>query len=266
MSWEKNYLNEVYGWRFGGKKNISKIPQRAIIGLGGSASKIASFLKNKIKLGPSFVGTYKGEKIAVLACGMGAAEIETTMGAISKLPIEYLIAIGWVGAIDPKIKIGDLILPTIALRGENTTDYYLPRGINISPNKTLNYKLEQNLIRKKIKYFKGRVFTTPAPFKETPQFINILQENKIIGVEMECSVLFTLSKLQRKRASALLVVSDNPSTFDTHALNNNLEKKEEKGFERAVNIVLESMIENSLSSVTKKWSKAKKEALVKSKD
>jgi len=242
MSWEENYLKEVYGWRFGGAKNINKLPQKAIIGLGGSASKIASFLKNKINLGPSFIGTYKGEKIGVLACGMGAAEIETTMGAISKLPIKNLVAIGWVGAIDPKIKVGDLILPTIALRGENTTDYYLPRGINLPSDKALNCKLEQNLIKEKARYFKGGVFTTPAPFKETPKFIKTLQENKIIGVEMECSVLFTLSKLQGKRASALLVVSDNPSTSHTHALNDDLEKKEEKGFERAVKVILETML------------------------
>jgi len=242
MSWEENYLKEVYGWRFGGEKNIGKIPQKAIIGLGGSAPKIASFLKNVIKLGQSFVGTYKGEKIAVLACGMGAAEIETTMGAISKLSIKHLVAIGWVGAIDPKIKVGDLILPTIALRGENTTDYYLPKGINIPADKIINDKLEKQLIKKKAKYFKGRVFTTPAPFRETTEFIKTLQNNNIIGVDMECSVLFTLAKLQGKRASALLVVSDNPATSDTHAISANLKKEEEKGFEKAVNGVLESML------------------------
>jgi purine-nucleoside phosphorylase len=243
MSWEKNHFKEICLWRFGSEENVRKMPKLAAIGLGGSASRIAKYLKQITRLGPSFLGTYEGEQIGILACGMGVAEIEATMRAISKSPIEYLIAIGWVGAIDSKICIGDLIVPTIALRGENTTDYYLPKGINVPADETINQKLEKNLIKERIRYFRGLIFTTPAQCKETHQFVRTLKDNDIIGVEMECSVLFTLAKLQGKKASALLVVSDNLSTAETHALDNNLEKKEKEAFDIAVRVALETLVE-----------------------
>lgn len=67
-------------------------------------------------------------------------------------------------------------------------------------------------------------------------------DHNIIGIEMECSVVFTLAHLQKKLAGALLVVSDNPTTSDSHAVDENLEEKEEKGFKTAIKIALEVLV------------------------
>jgi len=52
------------------------------------------------------------------------------------------------------------------------------------------------------------VWTTDAPYRETPSKVKTYQEKGVLAVEMEMSALMTLATFRSVRLSGLLVVSD----------------------------------------------------------
>ena len=60
---------------------------------------------------------------------------------------------------------------------------------------------------------RGPVWTTDAPFRETPAKVSDYQRRGALAVEMECSALFTVAAFRAVSAAALLVVSDELSSL-----------------------------------------------------
>jgi hypothetical protein len=56
------------------------------------------------------------------------------------------------------------------------------------------------------------VWTTDAPYRETPDQVRAYQERGALAVEMECSALFTLGAFRSAAVASLLVVSDELSS------------------------------------------------------
>jgi purine-nucleoside phosphorylase len=64
-------------------------------------------------------------------------------------------------------------------------------------------------LKKKGQYFvRGTVWTTDAPYRETPMKVKTYQEKGVLAVEMEMSALMTLAMYRDVKLSGLLVVSD----------------------------------------------------------
>jgi purine-nucleoside phosphorylase len=55
---------------------------------------------------------------------------------------------------------------------------------------------------------RGTVWTTDAPYRETPTKVKTYQDKGVLAVEMEMSALMTLAMYRAVRLSGLLVVSD----------------------------------------------------------
>jgi purine-nucleoside phosphorylase len=63
------------------------------------------------------------------------------------------------------------------------------------------------------KWVSGHVWTTEAPFRETPQKIRKFQQREAIAVEMELSAFLKVCNFYGLEVGALLVVSDELFTF-----------------------------------------------------
>ena len=56
----------------------------------------------------------------------------------------------------------------------------------------------------------GEIYSIDAPLMETPDFIEKLSREGILGIDMETSALFSIAEYHGKRVAAILVVSDKP--------------------------------------------------------
>ncbi|MDP2647551.1 MAG: nucleoside phosphorylase [Desulfobacterales bacterium] len=128
-----------------------------------------------------------------------------------------IIFFGWCGAVSPAVRIGDIIVPTAAVVDEGTSRHYQPEQTQETfPSENLLGKLKAGLIKKKFAFHEGVVWTTDAIFRETREKVAYFQARDVLAVEMELSALFTVGRFRHVEVGAVLVVSDELSTFQWH--------------------------------------------------
>jgi purine-nucleoside phosphorylase len=117
--------------------------------------------------------------------------------------------IGWCGSIDPRVHIGDLIVPTGAWIDEGTSVHY---GHSSGAAVTVDQKplevLRQALQRRRITSHSGLTWTTDAIFRETREQIEQYQRLGALAVEMELSALLAAALYYGFPLGAILTVSD----------------------------------------------------------
>jgi len=155
--------------------------------------------------------------------------------------IKKLILFGEAGAIDPKMKIGKLLVPTFALREEGASYHYLPSDVPAKPSRILRGKLKTMLDRAGFAYEEGGVWTTDAPLRETREKILKCCERGALAVDMECSALFAVSKYRKTECAALLIITD-----ELHG------KRWKQGFDNKKLITKEKEVAETL---TRNWRK-----------
>ena len=69
------------------------------------------------------------EDITMINFGMGSANAATIMDLLSSIKPKAVLFLGKCGGLKRKNEVGDLILPIAAIRGEGTSNDYLPEEI-----------------------------------------------------------------------------------------------------------------------------------------
>jgi uridine phosphorylase len=152
--------------------------------------------------GASLAGPMVGAPCAVML-----AETLIAWGA------RTLVFLGWCGSISGAVAIGDLVLPTSACVDEGTSRHYISETSQSTPSPTLVNELSAACASHGVSVHPGAVWTTDAPFRETPDKVIGFRGCGALAVEMECSALFTLGAFRSVEVAALLVVSDDLSSL-----------------------------------------------------
>lgn len=125
-----------------------------------------------------------------------------------------IIFFGWCGAVSHSVKIGDVIVPSAAMIDEGTSIHYCPdNGVIATPSVYLRQQTRSMFKKKGLDFHDGVVWTTDAVYRETPEKIERFQRRDVLAVEMETSALFSVGRFRRIDVGAVLVVSDELSTF-----------------------------------------------------
>ena len=141
--------------------------------------------------------------------------------------IKKLVIFGEAGAINPKISIGELLIPTFAIREEGASYHYLPLGVAAKPSQRLRGRVKALLDKAGFPYEEGGVWTTDAFLRETRDKILRCRSQGALAVEMECSALFAVAQYRRAKSAALLLITDElhgrvwkPAYDDQKVINN----------------------------------------------
>ncbi len=153
-------------------------------------------------------GSHNGKKVTVGNGGRYAPDTAITTEILCAGGVESLIRIGSCGSLQEQIKIGDLIIVTGAVRGEGTTAYYVARNFSTVSHPEIVRALTEAAKSLKVRYHLGQVYTTDALFQETPELIEELEQQRISGIDMVTSTFLTIAQVRKKRAGAILAVSD----------------------------------------------------------
>ena len=149
-----------------------------------------------------------GGTFSIIGPFLGAPHAVMGMEKIIALGARRIFGLGWCGSLQPDLRVGDFVLPTDSLCEEGTSAHY-PIGSS-SPVADLDLcrRMESLISKCKKSCRKGTVWTTDAPYRETPSKIRRYQEKGILAVDMEMSALMTLAMYRSVSFEALLVVSD----------------------------------------------------------
>ncbi len=76
----------------------------------------------------SYLCQIGGVEVLVCSTGMGGPSVAICLEELARAGVRYLIRVGTTGAIQPGIKLGDIIINKAAVRLDGTSRHYAPSG------------------------------------------------------------------------------------------------------------------------------------------
>jgi AMP nucleosidase len=155
--------------------------------------------------------TVTAEDISLINFGMGSAMAATIMDLLIAIRPRAVLFLGKCGGLKRKTKLGDLILPIAAIRGEGTSNEYMPQEIPALPSFQLQRAVSSMIKKHACDYWTGTVYSTNRRvWEHDKQFKSYLRMARAMAVDMETATLFTVGFKNGIPRGALLLVSDNP--------------------------------------------------------
>lgn len=189
-------------------------------------------------------GYYKGVGVSVTSTGIGAPSTSIAIEELARIGAKTLIRVGSTGALDEKIRCGDLIINTASVRYDGATKDYVNQFYPaiasyevtlalIEACEKLQYKYHVGIGASRDTFYGGQERPSFADYHQSfmDNLIDDLEKAKVLNLEMEASTVFTLSSLFGLRAGAVLAVFGNRKT----------QEFEVKGEEDAAKATLESI-------------------------
>jgi purine-nucleoside phosphorylase len=166
-----------------------------------------------------FTGTYQGIKITAMNGGRFSTDTSITSEVMCNAKIQNIIRIGTCGALDEKIKVGDLVVVDKIIRGDGVTPYYVDSKFQTIADKKISDTLYEVAKSMGANIHRGTVWTTDALLRETREIVEAKRKEGAIAVDMVSSTLLTIAQTYNIKAGSILAVSDNVITGEMGFMN-----------------------------------------------
>ena len=167
-------------------------------------------------------GTLGARRVTVGNGGRYSADTAITTELLCAGGVETLVRVGSCGSLRREVKVGDIVIATGAVGGDGASPRYVPEdsapadfATARTPNQpaTLPHpRVVEALARAadslKTPVHHGRVFTTDALFRETPELLADLERRQITAIDMVTAAFLTVAQFRNAKAGAILAVSD----------------------------------------------------------
>jgi len=149
--------------------------------------------------------------ITIINFGMGSPTAATMMDLLSAIEPKAVLFLGKCGGLKKKNKVGDLILPIAAIRGEGTSNDYFPPEVPAMPAFALQKAISTTIRDHRQDYWTGTVYTTNRRvWEHDDEFKDYLRRIRAMAIDMETATIFTVGFANKIPTGALLLVSDQP--------------------------------------------------------
>ena len=149
--------------------------------------------------------------ITIINFGMGSPGAATIMDLLTAIEPEAVLFLGKCGGLKKRNKLGDLILPIAAIRGEGTSNDYFPPEVPAMPAFALQKAISTTIRDYGVDYWTGTVYTTNRRVWEHDEaFKEYLTKVRAYAIDMETATIFTVGFYNKIPTGALLLVSDQP--------------------------------------------------------
>ncbi len=198
--------------------------------------------------GVPLVGTDKpmlcatANDISIINFGMGSPTAATVMDLVSAIEPKAVLFLGKCGGLKKRNKLGDLILPIAAIRGEGTSNDYFPPEVPALPSFALQKAISTTIRDYGVDYWTGTVYTTNRRvWEHDEEFKEYLQEIRAYAIDMETATIFTVGFFNKIPTGALLLVSDQPMIPEGVKTEESDKKITEEFVERHIRIGIDSL-------------------------
>ena len=151
---------------------------------------------------------FRGEGWVAIHSPFSAPNVVMLLEEISAFGVERVIFLGYCGSLQERVRVGDVVLPTEALREEGTSYHYLEEGRRSIPDPGLQDHLANWMTDGTFRVHRGTLWTTDAPYRETHEKVVRYRRDGILGAEMEMSAAFAFGMVKRISIGSVLLVSD----------------------------------------------------------
>ncbi len=158
-----------------------------------------------------YTGEYDGMRVSIAVHGVGVPSSVLVLEELIMLGAKAIVRLGSCGAMIKGVKIGDVVIPTVAAYYPGGAYYqYLREHIcaPTAPDFEILKALVESASKHGVKYYIGPIVTSDAFYAEDPEFVKKWTSRGVIAVEMECSGLFMIGNMRGVKVGAILIVSD----------------------------------------------------------
>ncbi|MBI5885614.1 MAG: AMP nucleosidase [Deltaproteobacteria bacterium] len=153
----------------------------------------------------------KGEGISIINYSVGSPTAALVVELLSFIKPKGVLMLGMCGGLRDEHKVGDFFNPVAAIRGEGTSDAYMPKRCPSLASFVIQRFVCETLEKKKLSYHSGVIHTTNVRFWEFNEgFKELLTEERAQAIDMECATLFTVGFAKYVPVGALMLISDTP--------------------------------------------------------
>jgi uridine phosphorylase len=150
-------------------------------------------------------GLYQGMPLSICSTGIGGPSLVIALEELIACGAKNFIRIGSAGACRPAIALGDLILPTAAVREDGASRMYAQEGYPAVADFSLLSALAASCRRRDIPYHMGITRSHDSFYiDDEAQRMERAGRMNVLGSDMETAALFTLASLRGVRAAAVL--------------------------------------------------------------
>lgn len=193
---------------------------------------------NKVRNMFGYTGFYNGIKVSVMGSGMGMPSIGIYSYELYKdFDVDKIIRIGSCGALDPALKLFDIILVNASY--SDSSYAFVQNGDEsklLLPSLSLTNHIGEIALKEGINIVMGTVYSTDVFYKDQMDLETMRITYKCIGTEMESFALFHNAELLNKEAACILTVSDSLITKEVTTA-----EQRETAFVKMVELALKSL-------------------------
>jgi purine-nucleoside phosphorylase len=173
-------------------------------------------LVNEVRGMLGYTGTWQGHPVTIQGSGMGMPSLSIYANELIRdYGAQTLIRIGSAGAMQPHIKVRDLVLAMSACT-MSTPSRGIFRDLNFAP--TADFGLLQAAWKaaegRDVATHAGQIYSSDVFYDERPDLTEQMQRHGVLCVEMEAAELYTLAARYGRRALAILTISDHLVTHE----------------------------------------------------
>jgi AMP nucleosidase len=149
--------------------------------------------------------------ITIINFGMGSALAATVMDLLTAIHPKAVVFLGKCGGLKSNNNVGDLILPIAAIRGEGTSNDYMPAEVPALPAFALQKAISTTIRDLDRDYWTGTCYTTNRRvWEHDKKFKKYLRSLRAMAIDMETATIFTTGFANKIPTGAVLLVSDQP--------------------------------------------------------
>ena len=153
-------------------------------------------------------GTLGAHRVTVGNGGRYSADTAITTELLCAGGVETLVRVGSCGSLQETVKLGDIVIATGAVRGDGASPRYVSEDFDTLSHPRVAEALARAADSLGVPVHHGRVFTTDALFRETPELLSELERQQITAIDMVTATFLTVARVKNARAGAILAVSD----------------------------------------------------------
>ena len=172
---------------------------------------------NRVRGMLGFTGTWKGNPVTIHGSGMGMPSLSIYANELIRdFSAKTLIRIGSCGAMQPHVKLRDVIIATTA-SAVSTPSSTIMREIGFAPcaDFGLLAAAAQAAAARGAPHHVGGIYSSDTFYDERGDLTEQLTRHGILAVEMEAAEMYMVAARHGARALAILTVSDHLQTEES---------------------------------------------------
>ena len=173
-------------------------------------------LVNEVRGMLGFTGTWKGQRVTIHGSGMGMPSLSIYVNEMFKdYGAQTIIRIGSAGAMQPSVKVRDVVLAQTASFVGSPSRTIL-KELNFAPAADFGLlsAAHRAALAAGVPVHVGGIYSSDTFYDERADLTEQLMRHGCLAVEMEAAELYTLAARYGRRALAVLTISDHLVTHE----------------------------------------------------